>query len=108
MIVRTPRLHRSCGFLVTSDGTFYFCLHEMEALFDVPKIRAYWGEVNDQQWKDKSGLRVKVRLTIGTPQCLFSGRTYILCVGLESILRKFGCVPDGPAKTIYFRLLYEE
>ena len=112
MIVRTPQLRNANRGLVSkSSDESFFCLGPLQREIDVPDAAAYWGEASDKQWPDKSGLKVEVRVNVflcawyKTHEMTGFSLLWATCT---PSLRQLGCVPDGPAKTIYFRLVYEE
>ncbi len=113
MIVSSPRLHRFHDDLVTKKGNYIelVCVNELEKHVEVPDSTGYWLEASDRQWPNRNGTRVKVKIGYYTPwyaSDFTRGNWHELYSGLCPYLRKLGCKPGGPAKTIYFRLLYEE
>ncbi len=113
MIVSSPRLYKDYDFLVLGVRPHrpITCLGALEDYIDIPDSTSYWLEASDQQWPDRSGLRVKVKIGHYTPwyaSDVTRGRWNELCSALRYYLRKLGCVSEGPPKVIYFRLLYKE
>ena len=114
MIVRTPKLKRGKFELASkSSGRNFFCLDLLEKLVCIPNASAYWAEASDKQWPDGSGLRAQVKLGDEEfPMPMYKtdgGSPWLeLLPVCARYLKKLGCEPGGPPKTIYFRLLYED
>ncbi len=111
MIVRSPRLRKDLGSLACR-GREYFCWCGLALHVKMPISSGYEVEASSRQWKDGSGTRVSVRLDeSGCPwysSDFTDGRWFMLELAIRRYLRKLGCKPGGPAKVVYFRLLYEE
>ncbi len=112
MIVRSPRLVMGdYGVWLDTGRCYYFCVDDLKRHVEVPTSRGYQVEASNRQWADKSGTRVRVKMIrVGTVKYCsdFSHGWQPLLPELGRYLRKLGCKPGGPAKVVYFRLLYEE
>ena len=113
MIVRTPKLKKKEFELAgKSSGMSFFCLDLLEKHVCISNARAYWAEASDEQWPDGSGLWAQVKLGDGENPKYKTEDDRSPWLELPPVcvryLKKFGCKPDGPPKTIYFRLLYED
>lgn len=78
---------------------------------EFPVVKAYWLEINDCQWPDKSGVPIRVRVGGSGWSRLVGWSTggkycYDICLPADNAIEKL--IGPKTKATIYFRLLYEE
>lgn len=118
--VLSPKLFNDGFVLATARDTYWCCVSALEKYVEIPPAKCYWLQASTKQWEDRSGVALAVRIKSpldvrwltnyhNAEWRVAPGEAWQLLYDvLNKSLRHLGLHSDGPSKTIYFRLLYEE